>query len=124
MNKVIIVAIAAGSFMLLNSGEAAAHKELRNVYPSSSIHRIEPYRSKHMPYWLKRDTLFVRWYKRTNLKKDRFFTWRELHRIYRWEHADARRYYREVRHHPHYREQRRHVRARQPVSATKRAQRH
>ncbi len=85
MNKMITVALIAGGLLLLDSPEAAAHKEVRNVYQPSAYYRVEHRRAKHMPYWLKRDRSFRRWYKRTQLRRYRHMSWHRLYDIYRWE---------------------------------------
>jgi len=85
MNKMITVALIAGGLLLLDSPEAAAHKEVRNVYQPTAYYRVEHRRAKHMPYWLKRDRAFRRWYKRTQLRRYRRMSWHRLYDIYMWE---------------------------------------
>ncbi|MBT8087960.1 MAG: hypothetical protein KJO46_07980 [Gammaproteobacteria bacterium] len=92
-----MLAIAAGSLMLLDSPEAAAHKEVRNVHLPSAYYHVEHRRAKHMPYWLKRNKPFVRWYRHSGLKKNRFVSWHQLFRIYRWERSFSKRYMRDSR---------------------------
>ena len=98
MNKVMTAALIAGGLMLLNSPEAAAHKEVRNVYQPPAYYdsytRIDVRRSRHMPYWLKRDRSFVHWYQRSPLKRDLRLAWHQLFDIYRWESRWGRTYYR------------------------------
>ncbi len=98
MNKVMIAATLAGSLLLLNSPEAAAHKEVRNVYDSPAYYhyhdRIEVRRAKHMPRWLKRKHGFRHWYRHTPLKRDKRLAWSELFYIYKWERRWGRNYYR------------------------------
>jgi hypothetical protein len=98
MNKVMTIALIAGGLMLLNSPEAAAHKEVRSTYQPQAYHhtysRIDVRRPKHMPRWLKRNQAFRHWYKRTKVKRDRRLAWHELFEIYRWERRFGRSYYR------------------------------
>jgi len=82
MNKIITVALIAGGLLLLDSPEAAAHKEVRNVYQPSAYYRVEHRRAKHMPNWLKRDRSFRRWYKRTHLRRYKRIGWHRLYDIY------------------------------------------
>ena len=99
MNKIITVALIAGGLLLLESPEAAAHKEVRPAYHPSAYYRLELRRTKQMPQWLKRNRSFRKWYKRTHLRKIRHLAWHELFAIYRWERADARKHRRGSRHH-------------------------
>ena len=98
MNKVTIAATLAGSLLLMNAPEAAAHKEVRYRYdPPAYYHphdRVEVRRVKHMPRWLKRKHGFRHWYRHTPLKRNRWLTWNELFRIYKWERRWGRHYYR------------------------------
>ena len=98
MNKVMIAATLAGSFLLLNSPEAAAHKEVRNVYDSPAHYhpydRVHVRRAKHMPRWLQRKHGFRHWYRHTPLKRNKRLAWSELFEIYRWERRWGRIYYR------------------------------
>jgi hypothetical protein len=71
--------------MLMNSPEAAAHKAVRNVYLPPAYYHVDARRSQHMPRWLERDRAFCKWYKRTQLKRDRRLAWNQLFDIYRWE---------------------------------------
>jgi len=98
MNKVMIAAALTGGFLLMNSPEAAAHKEVRNVYqPPAYYHpqdHVEYRRAKHMPRWLKRKQGFRDWYRHTKLKRDRRLAWNQLYEIYRWERRWGRTYFR------------------------------
>ncbi len=94
MNKIITVALVAGGLLLLDSPEAAAHKEVRNVYQPSAHYRVEHRRARHMPYWLKRDKAFRRWYKRTKVRRYRYMSWHRLYDIYLWERYYVGRPYR------------------------------
>ena len=106
MNKVMIAATLAGSLLLLNAPEAAAHKEVRNVYDSPAQHRhydrdygryydrIDVRRVKHMPRWLKRKHGFRHWYRHTPLKRNKWLSWNELFHIYKYERRWGRNYYR------------------------------
>jgi len=89
MNKLMTTALIAGGLMLLNSPEAAAHKEVRNVYQPPAYYqgyvRVDVRRPSHMPRWLKRNHAFRHWYKRTTVKRDRRLAWHQLFDIYRWE---------------------------------------
>jgi len=85
MNKIVTVALIAGGLLLLDSPEAAAHKEVRNSYQPSAHYRVETRRAKHMPFWLKRNRSFRKWYKHTRLRRNRHLAWHQLFDIYRWE---------------------------------------
>jgi len=107
MNKIITVALVAGGLLLLDSPEAAAHKEVRTVYPPSTYYRVATPRAKHMPNWLKRNRSFRNWYKHTRLRKNRRLAWYQLFEIYRWERFDRMKHRRGGRHahtHDYYRD--------------------
>ncbi len=97
MKKIITVALLAGGLLLLDSPEAAAHKEVRNTYQPSAFYRVETRRAKHMPFWLKRNHSFRRWYKHTRLRKNRFLAWHQLFDIYHRERAYLRQHRRSDR---------------------------
>jgi hypothetical protein len=97
MNKIITVALIAGGLLLLDSPEAAAHKEVRVVYQPSTHYRVELRRPKHMPRWLKRNQSFRTWYRHTRLRANRHLAWHQLYDIYRWERVEARKHRRGVR---------------------------
>lgn len=98
MNKLIATALVAGGLMLMNSPEAAAHKEVRNVYQPPAYHhshaRVDLRRTDHMPRWLKRDKSFRNWYRNTPVKRNQRLDWHQLFDIYRWERQWGRAYYR------------------------------
>ena len=110
MNKIMTVAIIAGGLLLLDSPEAAAHKQVRNGYqPSAHYHvdhrrfdhrRFEHRRPKHMPYWLKRNREFRRWFRHSHLRRHRHIAWHRVYEIFLWErfyatnHRRGDRYYR------------------------------
>ena len=96
MNKLITAAVIAGGLMLLNSPEAAAHKEVRNAYQPSAHYyaHVDVRRAHHMPRWLKRNKGFRHWYRHTPLKRDRRLAWHQLFDIYRFERRFGRNYYR------------------------------
>ena len=86
MNKLMTAAVLAGGLMLLNSPEAAAHKQVRNVYQPPAYAHAEWRRPHHMPGWLKQQRAFRHWYRHTPLKRDRRLAWHQLYEIFRWEH--------------------------------------
>ena len=94
MNKLMTTALIAGGLMLMNSPEAAAHKEVRTVYQPPAYYHFDARRSEHMPRWLKRDHSFRQWYRHTRLKRDRHLAWNQLFDIYRWERRWGKSYYR------------------------------
>ncbi len=94
MNKLMTTALLAGGLMLMNSPEAAAHKEVHNVYQPPVYHHVDARRAHDMPRWLKRDHAFRKWYQHTQLKRDRRLAWNQLFDIYRWEMRWGRTYYR------------------------------
>ncbi len=102
MNKIITVALIAGGLLLLDSPEAAAHKEVRVVYQPSTHYRVELRRPKQMPYWLKRNQSFRKWYRHSRLRRNRHLAWHQLFDIYRWERVDARKHRRSIRNHDRY----------------------
>ena len=104
MNKLMTVAVIAGGLMLLNSPQAAAHKEVRHVYQPSAHHytHVDVRRSNHMPRWLKRNKGFRHWYRHTPLKRDRRLAWHQLLDIYRFERRFGRSYYRSTNFWNHY----------------------
>lgn len=113
MNKVITTALIAGGLLLINSPEAAAHKEVRLTHQAPSYHHyyrgVEVRRAGHMPRWLHRNDAFRRWYRHTPLKRNYRIGWGRLFEIYRWE----RRYDRHYRDYDEYhRHSRRHDRDR------------
>jgi len=85
MNKVMITALLAGGLMLVNSPEAAAHKEARHTYQPPAHYFYDVHRSKHMPRWLKRNHSFSKWYRHSSLRRNHRVGWDELFDIYRWE---------------------------------------
>lgn len=107
MNKVMTTALVAGGLMLINSPEAAAHKEVRHVHqPPAYYHYypgVEVRRSRHMPRWLKRNDAFRYWYRHTPLRWNARIAWDELFDIYRWERRYATRFDRRYRDYDDYR---------------------
>jgi len=102
MNRMMTAAVIAGGLMLLNSPEAAAHKEVRNVYQPPAFYdtyaRIDVRRPKHLPNWLKRDRSFRHWYSRTPLRRNSRLAWYQLFEIYRWERRWGNAYSRRSNH--------------------------
>ena len=94
MNKMMIAAVVAGGLMLMNSPEAAAHKEVRNVHSAHTYAYLDVRRPQQMPRWLKRNKAFRHWYANTSLSRDRRLAWGQLYEIYRWEVRWGRAYYR------------------------------
>jgi hypothetical protein len=94
MNKLMIAAVIAGGLLLIDSPEAAAHQEVRNVHKSHAYTYIEAHRPHRMPVWLKRNKAFRHWYARTPLRRDRVLAWHQLFEIYSWERRWGRAYYR------------------------------
>ena len=110
MNKIIALALAAGSLLLLDSTPAAAHGDSRDKRSRSDDHYSRSYdrdyyshrghrrdhnhkrykRSKHMPYWLKQNRSFRRWFSHTHFKANRRLSWNRLFEIYRYEHRYRR----------------------------------
>ena len=98
MNKMTIAAVIAGGLMLMNSPEAAAHKEVRHAHSAHTYAYVDARRAEHMPRWLKRNKAFRHWYARTSLKHDTRFAWGELYDIFRWEARWGRSYFRGTGH--------------------------
>lgn len=96
MNKLMTAAVVAGGLMLLNSPEAAAHQEARNMYQLPAHYRAYAYvdvrRPKHMPSWMKRDKGFKYWYRHSSLKRNWRLGWHQLFEIYRFERRFGRTY--------------------------------
>lgn len=105
MNKIVTAALVAGGLLLLNAPEASAHDEIRVSYERG--HYYGDVRRHHrMPYWLKRDKAFRRWYKKTRLRRYEHLTWHRLFNIYRWETIERRKHRRVdryARNHHYYR---------------------
>ena len=112
MNKVMTTALIAGGLMLINSPEAAAHKEVRHTHQAPAYYYYYPgvdvRRPRHMPRWLHRNDSFRRWYRHTPLRRNLRIAWDELFDIYRWERRHATRFERRYRDYDDYR--RRHYR--------------
>ncbi len=110
MNKILISALLAGSLLLLDSPEAAAHKEARSQHRSPTIrvydahdrhsykrehywhgvHAARHARDRNMPRWLKRNTSFHHWFDHSHLRRDRHLSWHQLFTVYYREHHDYR----------------------------------
>ena len=91
MNKVMMTALLAGGLMLVNSPEAAAHKEARHVYQPPAYYYFDAYRSERMPRWLRHNHSFSKWYRHSSLRRNPRIGWGELFDIYRWERRHAYR---------------------------------
>ena len=89
MNKFISVALVAGGLLLFDAPEASAHSEIRFSYQPTHYY-YDHKRPKHMPYWLKKDRGFRRWYKQTRLRRHRHLSWYRLFDVYRWETYEQR----------------------------------
>ncbi len=85
MNKLMMAAVIAGSFMLLDAPVAAAHTQVHTVHRVPVHARIDVHRSGAMPAWLHRHKAFRHWYRESPLKRDRRLAWHQLYEIYRWE---------------------------------------
>lgn len=92
MKKMITVALMAGSLLLLDSPEAAAHDEMRLAYYPSTHYRLEYRRTDSMPRWLRHDRSFRKWYRHSRLRHSRYLAWRQLFEIYRWERVERRKH--------------------------------
>jgi hypothetical protein len=107
MNKVMTTALIAGGLMLINSPEAAAHKEVRHTYQAPAYYYYYPgvdvRRPRHMPRWLQRNHSFRDWYRHTPLRRNVRLAWGELFDIYRWERRYGHRFDRRYRDHDEYR---------------------
>jgi hypothetical protein len=98
MNKLMTAALIAGGLLLLNSPEAAAHKEVRNMYQAPAHLYIDHRRVDRMPRWLHERRDFRRWYRQSPLRRDRRLAWFQLYEIYRWERRWGRTHYRSDNH--------------------------
>ena len=107
MNKVMTTALIAGGLMLINSPEAAAHKEVRHTHQAPAYYHYYPgvdvRRPRHMPRWLRRSDSFRRWYRYSPLRRNVWIAWGELYDIYRWERRYGQRFDRRSRAHDEYR---------------------
>lgn len=107
MNKVMTTALIAGGLMLINSPEAAAHKEVRLTHQAPAYYHyyrgVDVRRSRHMPRWLHRDRSFRHWYGHTPLRRNVWIAWGELFEIYRWERRYGTRFDRRYRDYDEYR---------------------
>jgi hypothetical protein len=89
----MIPLVAAGGFLLLDAPQASAHQEVRSLHHPSAHYRVDHRRTNTMPRWLKRNKPFVRWYRHSDVRYDRWLSWNELFRIFRWQRAGITRYY-------------------------------
>jgi hypothetical protein len=92
MNKILCLSLAAGSLLLVDSPEAAAHQEVRFARHATPYYGLELRRSHHMPHWLKRNKSFRQWYRHSRLRKNSYIAWHQLFDIYRWENIDRRKH--------------------------------
>ncbi len=99
MLRTMIPLIAAGGFFLLDAPQAAAHPEVRNLHHAAPYYRVDHRRADRMPRWLKRNKPFVRWYRHSGFRHDRWLSWNDLFRIFRWQRAGVTRYYPWAPHH-------------------------
>ncbi len=97
MNKTITVALIASGLLLTQAPEAVAHSEVHVTYPPSAYYRLEHRRPQHMPYWLKRDRGFRKWYRNTRLRHHRHLSWHRLFDIYHREREVKRKHRRAQR---------------------------
>jgi hypothetical protein len=94
MNKLMTVTLIAGGLMLMNSPEAVAHKQVRNVYQPPAYYHVDIRRTSHMPRWLRRNYSFRKWYQHSRLQRDRRLAWHQLYEIFSWERRWGKTYYR------------------------------
>ena len=92
MNKILTVTLIAGGLLLLDSPQATAHQEIRSAHHPYAHYQLEHRHSDRMPYWLKRNQSFRKWYRQTRLRKNRHLAWHRLFDIYRWERVEKRRH--------------------------------
>lgn len=92
MNKFSTLALLAGSLLLLDAPDAAAHKGSYTVSPPPAFSRYEAQRAKHMPRWLHRNKSFRTWYQSSPLKRHRYIAWQQLYEVWYWEQLVAKRY--------------------------------
>lgn len=111
MNKVMTTALLAGGLMLMNSPEAAAHKEVRHTYQPPAYQYyyagVDQRRARHMPRWLQRNESFRKWYRHTSLHNNRRLAWHQLFDMYRWERRHGYRYDKHYGDNDHYRDRNR-----------------
>ena len=106
MNRIMTAALLAGGLLLLEAPDAAAHNEVRHTYQPPVFARYETPRVRKMPFWLKQNRSFRKWYRHSGLRRNRYLGWHQLFRIYRWERAyrmQHRRHHRHVYDHGFYR---------------------
>lgn len=92
MNKLFIITVLAGSLLLLDVPEAAAHNGAHFVSPPPASFRYEAQRTKHMPRWLHRNKSFRHWYTQSRLKHNRYIAWQRLYEVWYWEQVVAKRH--------------------------------
>ncbi len=103
MNKVLFLALLAGSLLLLNSPEVSAGPEVRDPHRQPAHRYYRPYNRDHhsyrgyrrdhrnsgyrrahaMPRWLYNDHSFRRWYGQSRYRHDRRVSWYGLFDVYR-----------------------------------------
>lgn len=89
MNKLSVGLLLAASLFFIDVAPAAAHANIDGVRVDSYGYQTKALRRHELPRWLRRNTGFRHWYRRTPLKRYRQIGWHQLFEIYRWE----RRYF-------------------------------
>jgi len=104
MNKLSVGLLLAASLFLIDVSPAAAHQGADRVSVHRDHHYVDARRNDAMPKWLKRNTQFRHWYRRSPLKRYKRLGWSALYDIYRWERSYfvSRRDY--GKHHDSYRD--------------------
>lgn len=98
MNRILTVVLISGGLLLLDAPEAAAHSAVRTVSLPSLHHHYETQRARKMPAWLKQNRSFRTWYRHSQLRRNRFVSWHQLFRVYRWERVYRMNHKRVYRH--------------------------
>lgn len=92
MKQIIGAIWVVSSLMLLHAAPVSAHEQARGIYHQPAPYKVVTHRGKHTPAWLKRNSAFKRWYRRSPLQHNRRLSWPEVYQVYRWErYSKARR---------------------------------
>ena len=109
MNKLSATLLLAAGLFLTDVSPATAHPGADGARAHDRGHYVEIRRRHEMPRWLRRNTDFRHWYRRSPLSRYRQISWNQLYDIYRWERRYfERRYFRAYNDGRRHRDRRRH----------------
>lgn len=85
-----LIALAAVSGVGMSAAEA--HGTVVNRYDPPSHYSPYTWRAESMPFWLKKDKGFSRWYRHSGLSRVRGLQWWQVYEIYAYERHYKSRY--------------------------------